>query len=301
MSQEVTEDDAEDDFIDWFAFDERLWELDDKGYAYTLLGNNLSKDMHGDLGDYVLVKDEFMHGDVVFIKELPNAYTRAKLGLSPLSLDTKKAAKAADILDRVGAGDTVELFSKSYKWAAAVHPCARPGCEYQGSMFDSRGPIGHVEADSFPKALEALFNRAPDWEVYPGIVDEIVLQATDRGQFKHPLTNNPPSGDSLKELSTRLQGMGVDSSFMRHSNTSVVLSKIKVDGPKGTGAGTEAMNLITDWADENDQELLLTPSTDFGGSSVARLKKFYKRFGFLENKGRNRDYSHRESMFRKPL
>jgi len=81
----------------------------------------------------------------------------------------------------------------------------------------------------------------------------------------------------------------------------LLLSRIVVDKNKrGTGVGTEVMNDIITYADENNKTIVLSPSTDFNGSSVKRLVDFYKRFGFVENKGKNIDYSIRQSMYRKP-
>lgn len=69
---------------------------------------------------------------------------------------------------------------------------------------------------------------------------------------------------------------------------------------RGSGLGTSAMNDLTKYADQTNKTIELTPSTDFGGSSVSRLKDFYKRFGFVENSGKNKDFSTRQSMYRKP-
>ena len=69
---------------------------------------------------------------------------------------------------------------------------------------------------------------------------------------------------------------------------------------KGQGNGTRFMNDLTEMADKNGLTVTLTPSKDFGASSVARLKDFYKRFGFKENKGRTQDLSINESMIRRP-
>lgn len=69
-----------------------------------------------------------------------------------------------------------------------------------------------------------------------------------------------------------------------------------VVGEKSRGVGTEIMRFICDRADEIGAIIALTPSTDFGGSSVNRLKKFYRRFGFRPNK----DYSISETMVRNP-
>ena len=59
------------------------------------------------------------------------------------------------------------------------------------------------------------------------------------------------------------------------------------------------MNKIISYADAEDKVIQLTPSKDFGGS-VPRLIKFYKRFGFVENKGKNKDYEISHSMYRLP-
>ena len=188
----LTEDELEDAYIDWFAFNDEMWALEEKGYRHQFFGHDLGEDMGKELGSYVLVKDEFPHGDIVFTKKMPLPRTRKGLGLIPISMGTRRAAKAAAIIEQAGEGGLIELYSERNKWAAAVHPCARPGCEYQGSMFDQYGPHGHVEADTIEDALNQLFDRAPDWKLDPGVVDELVTRATVKGEFKHPLHSNPP-------------------------------------------------------------------------------------------------------------
>lgn len=78
------------------------------------------------------------------------------------------------------------------------------------------------------------------------------------------------------------------------------LSRIVVpkDG-RGAGAGTAIMQAITAFADANGKTVTLSPSGDFGGT-VSRLKDFYKSFGFVENKGKRRDFEISESMYRVP-
>lgn len=80
----------------------------------------------------------------------------------------------------------------------------------------------------------------------------------------------------------------------------VTLSRIVIpDASRNRGAGTQVMQRITDWADQNGRTVALSPSSDFGGNK-ARLNDFYKRFGFVENKGRNKDYEISETMYREP-
>ena len=60
------------------------------------------------------------------------------------------------------------------------------------------------------------------------------------------------------------------------------------------------MEDLVRWADSTGTVLALTPSKEYGASSVARLQSFYRRFGFEKNRGRNKDWSTQESMVRKP-
>jgi len=76
------------------------------------------------------------------------------------------------------------------------------------------------------------------------------------------------------------------------------LSKIEVPkAERNSGQGTRIMEDIVAAADSQGIDIALTPSDAFG-SSKARLEKFYRRFGFVPNKGRNKDYTTRETMIR---
>lgn len=97
------------------------------------------------------------------------------------------------------------------------------------------------------------------------------------------------------------QGVKVDVLEAR-SRPTLTLSRIVVpDGRRGSGVGSQVMNDLIRYADGNGKTITLNPSTEFGGTSVARLKEFYKRFGFVENKGRTKDYEISESMYRPPI
>lgn len=69
---------------------------------------------------------------------------------------------------------------------------------------------------------------------------------------------------------------------------------------RGEGIGTKVMKDLTEYADDNYAILVLTPSTDYGATSVSRLKSFYKKFGFVDNKGKNKDWAVQETMIRHP-
>ncbi|ENU23498.1 hypothetical protein F993_01651 [Acinetobacter proteolyticus] len=79
------------------------------------------------------------------------------------------------------------------------------------------------------------------------------------------------------------------------------LHKILVpEAQRNQGIGTKAMQDIIRYADATNRTIALTPSADFG-SNKSRLTNFYKRQGFVENKGRNKDYEISETMYRAPM
>ena len=76
----------------------------------------------------------------------------------------------------------------------------------------------------------------------------------------------------------------------------VVLSGIRVrDDLRDRGLGEEALREICQIADTNGWKLALTPE-----GKVGRLKRWYKRHGFVLNKGRNKDFLFRDTMLRLP-
>jgi GNAT superfamily N-acetyltransferase len=111
-----------------------------------------------------------------------------------------------------------------------------------------------------------------------------------------------PLGGTVKNIAKSLQDKGLILDVYESAKTpQITLSRIEVPKEmRSKGMGTEALNDLSQYADETGKTVVLSPSTDFGASSVSRLKDFYKRFGFVENKGRNKDFSISESMYRLP-
>jgi hypothetical protein len=105
---------------------------------------------------------------------------------------------------------------------------------------------------------------------------------------------------NINSIVDKYKDKGVELSvFENPSNKTIYLSKIKVDNKK-QGQGTKVMDDLISYADETQQTITLTPSLDYGASSIKRLKDFYKRFDFVENKGKNKDFEFRDAMYRNP-
>ncbi len=96
-------------------------------------------------------------------------------------------------------------------------------------------------------------------------------------------------------------GGKVGRAFAFLSHGCLVLSSIEIyPDLRRQGNGSAFMTQLCAAADNNGWTIALTPD-DYKGSSLSRLVKFYRRFGFVPNKGRKKDYSISEAMLRLPL
>jgi len=78
---------------------------------------------------------------------------------------------------------------------------------------------------------------------------------------------------------------------------------VVLKGYRNMGLGTNFMDDLISYADATNKRIRVSPSQkdpDFGTTSRSRLVNFYKRFGFVENKGRNKDFTISQSMYRTP-
>ncbi len=104
-------------------------------------------------------------------------------------------------------------------------------------------------------------------------------------------------GDAITD-SLRAKYPNVDVSVI--GDDKLHLSKIVVPkDQRNQGLGTQVMDDLVKQADDIGATVTLSPSSDFGGNKE-RLKDFYKRFGFVQNKGKNKDFTIWESMYRTP-
>jgi len=113
-----------------------------------------------------------------------------------------------------------------------------------------------------------------------------------------------PAVEDLLDLEARWKPRGVEiDAFITAAGSGtgwLHLSRIVVGKwLRGQGVGTLAMTELVALADHHGLAMSLSPGTDFGGTSVERLRRFYRRFGFVSNKGRRKDFTVSASMYRK--
>jgi GNAT superfamily N-acetyltransferase len=146
-------------------------------------------------------------------------------------------------------------------------------------------------------APERVAERATGTTLTSGVdptslIDDVIVSAGRKSQtFLSDIERN-----------VRSKFPNVDLDFYGDKDKGYTLSKIIVPkDERKQGLGEAVMNELIKQADNEGALIKLTPSTDFGATSTSRLKKFYKKFGFVENKGRNKDPKIRETMYRLPL
>jgi len=104
----------------------------------------------------------------------------------------------------------------------------------------------------------------------------------------------------IADLLNQAHGKNLDASITG-TNKGLILDKLIVDkANRGKGIGSGFLNDLIEQADDSNTSVFLDALGDFGGSKKRQID-LYKRFGFVENKGRNKDYSFSQSMYRTPI
>lgn len=167
---------------------------------------------------------------------------------------------------------------------------------------------GEVEARNVQKRMN--WNGLRRDEVPPAYSQDVpnadqILQLPDSKPV--PMSMSPgakPSREAISDFSDQLkQKHGLSHLSIYPTNAGDLnLSMIEVPREmRKQGIGTAALRDIVDYADQSGMRLTLTPGlkdSRHGTTSRGRLVDFYKQFGFVENKGRNKDFTISEGMYR---
>ena len=154
----------------------------------------------------------------------------------------------------------------------------------------------NADRDDRLEKIRHFKGTAEDFKSY--LDDKIRETKEESNAFNESVSELNDSGVSIDnpDLLSRYGLKNV--TLSRHGNI-VTLTHFIADG-QGRGNGTRFMKALTGVADEKGWILALTPDLTFGATSISRLKRFYGKFGFVDNKGRNTNFETRESMIRMP-
>lgn len=102
--------------------------------------------------------------------------------------------------------------------------------------------------------------------------------------------------DDISAIRKEYPDVRLDISFDEHEYLKgkklLVLDVIEVPKEmRKRGVGTAIMRKLVHIADQYNCVFMLSPDESLGATSRERLRRFYKRFGFIDNKGRHKKYS----------
>lgn len=118
------------------------------------------------------------------------------------------------------------------------------------------------------------------------------LPTTDNigGYGTYKITNNGQYVGTLSIIDREIQG----------GSRYIVVDKIFIEPEfRGEGYAGDAMKILFQFADKHNIIITLTPD-NLWGSNVNKLKKWYKSLGFIENKGKSKDFQTMQLMYRLP-
>jgi tRNA nucleotidyltransferase (CCA-adding enzyme) len=222
--------------------------------------------------------------------------------------DELKAIANSQVEEEVKLANSVissqQMLTKLSKEMQGTHTGAMdPNSDWSKFVLSHKGfTLKDIQVDKIPTAVKSDGMSQANVEKY---------KKADTSQFPPMVIGND---GYLLDGNHRLQaykaqgiktvkayvGEEVEVSLHGDAKKGYVLSKIEVSGDeRNAGQGTKEMQNIVDKMDREGAIIALTPDDAFGGNKN-RLIKFYKRFGFVPNKGRNKDFRFRETMIRYP-
>jgi GNAT superfamily N-acetyltransferase len=223
----------------------------------------------------------------------------------------KIEAKRAPVRAAVGDGKRPAEFQTGPESVEVISREPRDPSKWRVTHFTPDGPVGHQEYSKLEDAIAQVAGSSGEApKPVKGKVQAWMFG--DRWKTRH-VSEIPPGyggkpaskAEVEKWAEQTKQSLG-----LRHFNVYVnaqgalELADIEVaKDARQQGIGTKALEALTQFADEHGQRILLTPALKdpkHGTTSRGRLVRFYKRFGFVLNKGRNKDFTTMQGMYRDP-
>ena len=192
---------------------------------------------------------------------------------------------------------TLEMIGTSDKAIALLASGYYSKNEMPHITIGYNGSIGGAPADS--KEIE-------NWQPINKIVVRGVIREIGEGNVV--LKENNIKKEKIKvdfENMDILLGDKIVGDFYMHNRREkkyLTVTKVEIFPEyQKRGYATEFMKQIIDYADRNNLIIILTPDAyKKGGMSTNQLKNWYKSFGFIMNKGKNKDFEHMHLMYRTP-
>lgn len=167
-------------------------------------------------------------------------------------------------------------------------------------------PITKVQVAKVSEELKIFLDFVEDGKDYGVNLDKrtgkMVGKVRTFEQFLKEAKEARPPREVLNKIerayARKHRGVNVDTSHHEKSNT-IRLNNIWIPPDKrNQGIGGRIMKGLTKYADKQRQRITLIQEPEKG--KKAKLQKFYKSHGFESNKGRNRDFTTKDTHIRNP-
>jgi len=203
-----------------------------------------------------------------------NAITERMMKEADLSI--KEHEKSVEIYNSIADQlyDTGKLSSREAKLAASLYPA------YMARAAKEHGIT-----------IEEAYNTIPG------------INITAKDEVAPEKALEQAKTETIGELTARLSANYPIKSLSLQDGDVLTLSDIEIEkDSRKSGEGSKVIQEIIDYADSVGKRIELTPDKKEGAgtTSINRLKKFYKSHGFIENKGKNKDFSTTHGMYREP-
>jgi predicted GNAT family acetyltransferase len=117
--------------------------------------------------------------------------------------------------------------------------------------------------------------------------------------YKQFITESQEVLDKIsKAYGKKHRGVNVDASYDQNSNRIRVNNLWVPPHLRSKGIGGRIMRGLSNYADKNDMTSTLNQAPEKGKKE--KLAKFYKSHGYEPNKGRNKDFTTRDTFIRSP-
>lgn len=216
----------------------------------------------------------------------------AIMGEGPFFRDTQQERDFRQWLDGVGA-TVIQLPENAFKNSGT-------GVRTRMIVVDKGGESGRSDlqlGDLDPKALRDLEAMIP--------AREAVRRVREPGGVEYAVTAPAETVNvhaAINDLKTRFPNVDF---FMGQTFHGWKLHQLEVPkGERNKGVGSAFMSRLSALADKAGVMVELSPGqkdAHSGTTSRARLVRFYRRFGFVENKGRRKDFTLSSGMYRRPV
>ena len=219
--------------------------------------------------------------------------------------------KVNHTMDKTGEGDQFRIFAtvkaaiqEWWTWASKNAEVNVITFSADKIVDSSRSKLYHRFAQQFARAIgyEMKVNPGRNDDIFyiekPGVKENF---ADGKKKIQEAFNENVSALASELEAKYNLKSLFLGDMASRNA---IELHSIIVNREdQGKGTGSKVMQELIKYADDNGKIMVLDPGLldkKHGTTSQSRLRKFYKQFGFIDNKGRNKNYEFRNLMIRYP-